>query len=276
MIVKIETPPVLSGTADAQLRQVYSFLFRLSENLNVAFKEINAVSAAEKKADATAVENKQQSNQATVQGYNELRALIMNTAETVQRVNLSLGNSVNALEQTVRNDIEVLNYELLSELTAISSEWGTFRETIHTEMETTAEAVVASYDYDAAIETLQEQAVGFSKYQILTEGYIKQGFIDYDSDGVPIIGVAIGQNLLGTKVTIDGQEYEQLDATQSCAFYTAEKVSFRINGQEVAYVSNQKLYIHEAEITTGRVTLGGVWQMTTSNGFAIKWIGGDG
>ena len=52
----------------------------------------------------------------------------------------------------------------------------------------------------------------------------------------------------------------------------ADRVSFRVNGTEVAYVSNRKLYIHDVEIT-GDVILGS-WHLSTGSGFALKWIGG--
>ena len=37
---KVETPPKLHGTAEQQLGALYSYLFRLSENLNVILKEM--------------------------------------------------------------------------------------------------------------------------------------------------------------------------------------------------------------------------------------------
>ena len=103
---------------------------------------------------------------------------------------------------------------------------------------------------------------------LMSTGFIRQGFIDYDEHGVPIIGVAIGQNLKSTTVTVDGQTVEQFDSAQSCAFYTSEKVSFRIGGNEVAYISNRKLYILDAEVT-------GSWLMSHgSAGLTLRYIGG--
>lgn len=37
---KVETPPKLNGTTEQQLRVLYSYLFRLIENLNVILKEL--------------------------------------------------------------------------------------------------------------------------------------------------------------------------------------------------------------------------------------------
>ena len=37
---KIETPPALTGEVEQQLKQIYSYLFRLSEALNVALDNL--------------------------------------------------------------------------------------------------------------------------------------------------------------------------------------------------------------------------------------------
>lgn len=259
MAVKVETPPALIGAAEQQLKQVYAYLFRLSENLNVALNNLNEEnfsSAYLMKAGATNDgSDSGNGDKGLGEAYSELRSLIINTAEIV------------------RSEMDMIQTELNSEYTALSNEWGTYQENVQSTITATANAVVQEYGYDAAIETLQEQAAGFSEYKIHTEGYIKSGFVDYDENQVPILGIAIGQGLSSTKVTIDGEEYEQIDNSQSCAFYTAEKVSFRINGQEVAYISNQKLYIRNVEIT-GSISLAGKWLITTTEGFKIQWIGG--
>lgn len=262
MAIKIETPKKFSGTEKEQILQVYAYLFRLSENLNIALNNLTADSfaEAEKKnllnigGGTSDGDNDEQASLAN--SYRELRSLIINTAEIV------------------RGEMDKLSTQLNSRYEAISSEWGTYQENMSSSIEATAEGILQSYGYDAKIETLQEAAVGFSQYIITTEGFIKQGFIDYDANNIPIIGIAIGQGLTTTKVTINGEEYEQIDDTQSCAFYTADRVSFRINGQEVAYISNRKLYIHDVEIT-GTVVLKGEWSIDPTVGLLIQWIGGD-
>lgn len=250
MSIKIETPPVLSGAAETQLRQVYAYLFRLSEHLNLALGQLHTDSS-----NAAQVVGKQTEPSEAAKTYNALRALIVNTAEVVR-------SEMDTIESTLRGEYE-----------AVSSAWGTFRENIDTVITERAHDVVREYHYDAALEALQGQAASFDSYRLRTEGFIRQGFVEYDHRGLPILGIAIGQDLTGNTVTIDGKDYEQFDGGQSCAFYTAEKVSFRINGQEVAYVSNRKLYIHDMEVK-GSVVLND-WMLTTHEGFALKWVGGD-
>jgi hypothetical protein len=253
--LKVETPPNLTGTAEQQLRQVHSYLFRLSESLSVALGNLNEdnFSSATQLSAPSIMRSGGSSSAGDT--YNELRALIVNTAEIVN------------------SEMDVLQTEMNSQYSAVSNQWGSFQENVGTTIEATAKEAVQKFNYDSKIETLEQQAAGFSEYIVSTEGFIKSGFIEYDESGVPIIGIAIGQGLTGTKVTINGEEYERFDASQSCAFYTAQKVSFRIHGQEVAYVSNSKLYINNVEIT-GSIVLGGKWMVTTTNGFKIQWIGG--
>lgn len=260
MGIRIETPPGLKGTPEQQLSQMYAFLFRLSENLNVALNTLTPENyASASHLAASGVTSSGQGSTIDPQlatSYNELRALINNTATIV------------------RSEMDVMKQELSSQYKAISDDWGSFEENITNTIETTASGVVENYGYDAKLTALEEEAAGFSEYRISTEGYIRRGFIDYDENNVPIIGIAIGQGLTSTTVTIDGEVYEKIDSAQNCAFYTAEKVSFRVNGVEVAYVSNKKLYIGDVEIT-GAVVFNGKWMLTTNGPFKIRWIGGD-
>ena len=258
MSFRVETPPALRGEPEQQLSLMSSYLFRLSEALNVALNSLSErsyTSATEVQVSKSDSVNKSLATDTTVASYNELRGLINNTS------------------QFVHSEIDKLSTELERQYVAMSDDWGTFQENISSSIEATAEGIVQSYGYDAEIQTLHEEAAGFSAYKISTEGYIRQGFIDYDENNIPIVGIAIGQGLTSTKVTINGIEYQKIDSTASCAFYTATKVSFRINGQEVAYVSNRKLYIGDVEIT-GSVVLGGKWMISTASGLSIKWIGG--
>lgn len=258
MKLKIETPPVLTGSPEEQLRAVYAYLFRMSENLNVALGELDGSTGGgslhfSSAAGASSGSGTDGGSIAYAKTYNELRALIVNTAEVI------------------RSEMDVLETQLNGEYSALSSQWGEYRESIESKITATANDIIQQLDYQGQLDALSGE---FSRYKIQASGYIKSGFVDYDENGVPIIGVAIGQNLKSVTVTLpDGTELERIDAAQNCAFYTADKLYFRVNGQEAAYLTNNKLYIRNAEIT-GKTVLGGKWELSTHNGFAIKWIGG--
>lgn len=251
MSIRIETPP-------ADTRQLYAYLYRLSQDLNVALNSLDAAVAnqsAYRSVNAGGGESGDPTLGSLGSVYNRLRSLIINTAEVI------------------RQEMDVLEVTLNSRYEAVSSQWGTFRESIQSTITATAAAILQELNYEGSIAALQAQAAGFSQYMVRTQGYIKSGFIDYDEQGVPIIGIAVGQGLTSTTVTIDGVTYEHIDPTVNCAFYTATGVHFRINGQEVAHMTNRRLYIGDVDIT-GAVVLGDKWMISTGSGLKIKWIGG--
>ena len=242
-----ELPPIFRGTTEDQAQQIHSYLYRLVEALNLANDAINEHSIRQ----ITETISKSGGNMPSGDTLEQTKALINATAKDLNNAFLGLSGNVEQLQ----------------------SNFGQYESSIEQRIEETASGIITNYGFQSAITNLQEQAVGFSEYRIQTEGFIKQGFVTTSDDGVPIVGIAIGQGLTSQKVVIDGNEYEQLDASQSCAFYTADKVSFRVNGQEVAYVSNRKLYIGDVEIT-GDVVLGGNWFISSVGGaLNLKWIG---
>ena len=90
---------------------------------------------------------------------------------------------------------------------------------------------------------------------------IKSGLLYYDDNGVPMYGLEIGQ-----MNEIDGEEI-----FNKYARFTSEKLSFYDkNDIEVAYISDYKLYITNAQIT-GTLTLGR-YDLDTSDGLAFKWV----
>lgn len=242
-----ETPPAITASPE-----LYSYLYRLSEALNVALNQVEQqITAKTENAVQTAVESAKNGGQ--FDGLTDLKALIVNTAEIV------------------RMEMDELSTQLHGQYTAISEEFGTYQKDLTSTITATAEGILQQYNYESRLDALDASAAGFESYKTRTEGYIRQGIID---DENPEIGIAIGQELKSTTVTLeDGQEVEKFDSTQSCAFYTAEKVSFRVGGNEVAYISNRKLNILDAEVT-GSLTVGNWLISHGTAGLTLRCIGG--
>ena len=238
--------PSLVAVSDPQA--LYGYLFRMAEQLNVALGEMNGSGGSPVSAGAGSALNPTEQS-----ARDELKALIVNTAETL------------------RSEMDRLETVLRSDYAAVSSQWGVYKEQMQNTITATAEGIVQQYGYDGDIEALEAQAAGFERYRISTEGFIRQGFVERNEAGVPIIGIAIGQGLTGVETTVDGQTVLELDETQSCAFYTAERVSFRIGGREVAYLSNRRLYVADVEVTGGLRL--GKWLLEGSDGLTVKFIG---
>lgn len=247
----IANPPMLTGSATEQVAQMRTYLYQLAERLNVALTELEKQTeqVTEQAAAAVTATEEKSGNE-----YTALRDLIIKTADTVIVVRDEITNT------------------LKSEYVA-QSDYGSYYEQIEASVKQTAESVLTEYDYDAKIEAVSDSLNDLSDWTAHVEGYIRQGIIGEDSNGLPIIGIAIGQNLrsLG-KQTVNGIEYDLLDETQSCAFYTSTGISFRLGGKEVAYLTNEREFITDLQV--GSTLTVGKWLTTTAGGYTIKWIGG--
>ena len=96
------------------------------------------------------------------------------------------------------------------------------------------------------------------------KAYIKTGLLRTTENGIDEYGIEIGED-----VSVNG------DTTYSkFARFTSEKLSFfDSNGFEVAYISDKKLYIPNAQITTS-FQRGGLIDLIMGNGDIVtKWIG---
>lgn len=240
-MLNIMQPPALQGDEQAQLTQMYRYLFRLSEQLNAAAVSLDtqASKASEAIAKAAGIDP---AAAKTDNSFTPLIALVVKTADTVHA------------------QMDKIVTKLAAQYVA-RSEWGIYTEEISREIEETARNTVESFIYDAKLESLTPEEV--NAFDTHLEGFIARGIIGFEDDGItPIIGIAIGRNLLKRKETMNGQTYELIDTTQNMATYTADKLSFWINGVEVAYMSNAELVITRAIISDSIVL--GDWEIAVN------------
>ena len=236
-------PPSPQGTVQEQLVRQYSYLFQMAQQLNVALGQLESGGTAAPSGGtaAPAAEREQQ--------YQTLKSMIVKTADTVQR------------------RMDQLSAKLTGEYVA-ASEFGTYVERLNAYLEANPEALTQYYSFFADLQASTETvSAAFEQYRVETEGYIRTGIVCYDG-AVPQYGVAVGQNL--TCREVDGETVvEQNDFR---ATFTASKLSFWQDASEVAYVSNNRLYI--TNITVLDSISIGHWRMDSGNGLAFKWIGG--
>lgn len=245
-----EQPPVLTGTSERQLAALRSYLFRLSEALNVAMAGVSGAQA-ETRERIAAITGSGSVIGEHAEEVSSLREVIIKTAELVRIAKDELERS--------------FHYQY----SAVSQYFGSTTEEVERTVRETAQGVVDSYNYEAAIDALN---ASFDSYKVSTQGFIRQGIIAYEEDGMtPVIGIAIGQELTAKAITIDGVEYEEIEKTSNLATYTAGKMSFWVNGVEAAWVSNNDFHMVNG-VVSGTLTLGN-WLISQTNGFNIKWIG---
>jgi hypothetical protein len=123
----------------------------------------------------------------------------------------------------------------------------------------------AKAQLQGSIDDLEFYLSGLKETILGITAYIKSGLIDSTDAGVPVYGIEIGQ-----EVESNGEK-----VFYKFSRFTSEKLSFYdSNDNEVAYISDKKLYIGQAEITIS-FKVGGLIDLVMSNGDVVtKWEGG--
>ena len=241
-------PPYPTGTAQQQCFQAYSYLFQMAQQLNLALDQLESGAAQAAPTQAPTPLQGAAARAASAQ-YETLKSLILKTADSVQRT------------------MEQLSTTLTEEYVA-ASDFGSYVQRLSAYLEANPAAVTQYYsftsDLKSAVDTVD---AAFSAYRADTEGYIRTGVV-YHENGLPVYGVAVGQNLTATEV--DGRR--EVAPNNFRAIFTATRLSFWQDATEVAYISNNRLYITDITVL-GSLRIGH-WTVADKGGLAIRWIGG--
>jgi hypothetical protein len=122
----------------------------------------------------------------------------------------------------------------------------------------------AKAQLEGSIDDLEFILKGLREIIVGVAAYVKSGLL-YDTEaGIPVYGIEIGQ-----EVEANGEK-----VFNKFSRFTSEKLSFYDNnGNEVAYISDKKLYIGQAEITIS-LQVGGLVDLVMANGDVVtKWVG---
>lgn len=242
-------PPYPTGSVAQQCAQQYSYLFQMAQQLNLALDQLETVggeSSAQQRAAAMAGKHSEPTQK---EPYDKLKSLIVKTAESVER----------SMEQITAR---------MEESYVAASDFGSYVARLSAYLEANPEAVTQYYGFYSQLQAdMAAVDAAFADYKVDTEGYIRTGIVYYDG-AMPIYGVAVGQNLTSTE--IDGERV--IDPNNFRAVFTATKLSFWQDSTEVAYVSNNRLYINNITVL-GSLELGH-WRLTETDGLAFRWIGG--
>ena len=248
-MTQIETPREFTD-----LRQVYAYLYRMADSLNAAAEAVSA--QTDRQIGQALAAGSAGSSAKLEKAAASLRSLILDTAETVRL-------EMNTVEQVLNSDLQ-----------AVSARFGEYRETAESRMTATAKDVITSYRYseritalDGALESLGADLAALQDYRTGTEGYIRQGIMEIG--GRTTVGIAVGLDLQGY---YNGAGEYVVDRSRPCAFYTPEKVSFMLGGEEAASFSNSGLKCGSAELG-GRLTLSGNWEIKSSSHLTVRWMG---
>ena len=239
-MINIRLPNITANTEQGQLLQVKSYLHQLVQELNWALTSIESgksTNAVAKQASSVGV-----SKQEMTTSYNELRSLIIKSAETVKAYS-------EAAEERYKS------------LYVAQSDFGNYTESASQTITKNSKNIESFYEDMQEIitdlETLEHSMIKVS-------ANIKSGLLYYEDSGVPMYGVEVGQ-----RTSIDGVE-----VFDKFARFTSDRLSFYDrNDNEVAYISDYKLYITHVEIR-GSLKEGGYKDIVAADGGIVtKWVG---
>lgn len=244
-MISFRLPEINAPTADGQLRQLRSYLYQLTEQLNLAMDSVDSEISKQKQtvSDAVAASDTPEGKLKT---FNSVKALIIKSADIIT-----------AYTEEISKRLEGVY--------VAESEFGEYKRETSQKITETSEGIEQQFQ-------VLEELIGELTSTIKANAYIRTGRLD-DGNSSPIFGVEVGQ-----QTEIDGQQ-----KFSAFARFTASKLSFFDNNDiEVAYISNYQMVISKAHILS-TLTLGlrgegenagGKFEIDTANGLSIKWVGG--
>lgn len=241
-MTNIRLPNITAATEREQLLQVKSYLHQLVQELNWALSTIEsgngtANTGANKLATGNTVTQEELKT-----SYNELRSLIIKSAGTVSAYSEAAEERYNSLY-------------------VAQSDFGTYTEEASQQIQENSTAIESFYENVQEILTNIET---LAHSLIEVNANIKSGLLYHDDDGIPVYGLEIGQ-----RTKLDGEE-----VFDKFARFTSDSLIFYDqNDNEVAYISDRKLYITHVEVK-GTFSMGGFNDTKLSDGSIVtKWVG---
>lgn len=157
------------------------------------------------------------------------------------------------------------------------SDFGTYLQQILSQFSMNEEGMEQDFSFFSTLKAnllaLSDSFSSFEEYRISTQGYVRSGIVDYE-DGVPVFGVAVGQDLQTEVYGVDADGKEILEVQQKGfrAIYTAKGLSFWQDAIKVASMSDNKLCITDVAALSSLTVEKWAFE-AGANGLVIKWGG---
>lgn len=231
--------PNITGRSDReQLTQLKSYMYQLVEQLQWAFNSMDTAGG-----NVVMVKNVASKATSTIDAqatFDAIKALIIKSADIV-----------NAYYEEINTRLEGAY--------VAESDFGAYME--QTAQDITQNSTEIEQNF-TNIQTILSDIENINYTLLETNAHIRSGLLYYDENEIPIYGLEIGQQNV-----VDGEEI-----FNKYARFTSGRLSFyNQNDTEVAYISDYKLYITNAEVT-GTLTLG-AFVIDTAKGFKLKYVG---
>ncbi len=241
-MIDLRFPNITATTEAGQLSQMKSYMHQLVEQLNWALANVDGEVTKVLQTTAASEVSNAPKDADVVTSFNSIKALIIKSADIVNAYYDEINKRLEGL-YVAQSDFGAFVKKTTNDISANSSSI--------TQYYTNLQQIITD------IESLEQTLVDVN-------AHIKSGLLYYDDSGVPIYGLEIGQ-----KTEIDGVEI-----FNKYARFTSDKLSFYDqNDNEVAYVSDRKLYITIVEITGSLVMGGFVDTVLADKSVVTKWVG---
>lgn len=264
MAVDFRLPNITGATEREQLVQIKNYLFTLVEQLQWAMNNIDtAQTNGSPSAVSGATMSKGASSSDSQVSFSELKSLIIKS-----------GDIVNAYYEKINKRLEGIY--------VAQSDFGTFREQTSQYIEANTTTIEQNFtnfqeiveaiddnlrdtktDVENGLEGLKGELKNIDHALTEVKANIKSGLLYYDENGTPVYGLEVGQRTM-----IDGVE-----VFDKYARFTSDRLSFYDqNDNEVAYISDRKLFINHVEIK-GTLIMGGFVRTVLADGSIVKrWV----
>ena len=230
-----DNPPSQGGRPEEYLRELYSYLFTMSNKLNEALMDLTLDQMAPETQKIILQAGKAEA--ASAGTYQALKEVIIKNAEIT------------------RLAMDEIRTELQAQYTAISEDFGTYQQTLEAQISATAAGIMQQYNIEERVQAVEDDTAAFMNN---LNAYIFSGLL---STNPATYGIAIGYNVTNPDGTLNNQN--------KSATFTADKLSFWLNGTEVAYFSNSVFYIANGQITD-QLRMGGyIWKTMSGGAMAL-------
>lgn len=298
-MIDIRQPNISANTEREQLIQMRSYLYQLAQQLQWAFGSISG--GGEIQTTVRNYSNSASTEHADVDGpktFAALKNLIIKSADIVEayfeEINKKLvgiyvaqsdfgtyseetaneikanSNGVQQLfsnTRTIQRSVDFLQSDSTDKTTTIQRLGTTSKDLSDTvgSLEQNAQNLAGTVDkLSADAAGMAETVNALYVASIETNAYIKTGLLFENEDGTPVYGLEVGQT----------NDVNGVNVFSKFARFSADRLSFYDrNDTEVAYISDYKLYITNADIT-GSLVLANKFKIYYNGGLAFQWIGG--
>lgn len=248
MSLDLRLPNITATDATGQVMQMKNYLYQMVQQLNYSMQTVqtSAAEAAVQAAQTASAASKTD----PASTFSEIKALIIKSADIV-----------NAYYEQINRRLEGVY--------VAQSTFGTYTEQTSQEIEENSTNINQAFTNIQQVQVALDEAVNdmlkIESILVSVNAYINSSLLYTDEEGVPVYGIEVGQ-----RTEIDGQE-----VFNRYARFTSNKLSFYdSNGNEVAYISDYKLFISNVEIT-GSYRIGHLVDTVQSDGSIVtKYMGG--